>query len=143
MVGQWNLSPRRSWTRPPSPRLFVSDAARPTRLSADADAQHLTVGWADGHVSVYSYEGLKRACPCAECRGGHGAMADPVDPFVFHVPSLMTYEIKELRPAGNYALQIAGGTVTAPACTGGTSCAATARARPARREEPGERTNAG
>ena len=84
-------------------------ATRPVRLAADAAAQALTVEWADGHVSVYSYEGLRRACPCAECRGGHANMAEPVDPVVFHLPSLMTYEIEELRPAGHYALQIVWG----------------------------------
>ena len=82
---------------------------RPARLAADAGAQTLTVEWADGHVSAYSYEGLRRACPCAECRGGHGKMAEPVDPVVFQIPSLMTYEIEALRPAGHYALQVVWG----------------------------------
>lgn len=82
------------------------DAARPVRLAADHEAQTLTVGWADGHTSTFSYEGLRRACPCAECRGGHGAMSEPVDPVVFELPSLMTYTVRELRPAGHYALQI-------------------------------------
>jgi DUF971 family protein len=36
-------------------------------------------------------------------------MAEPVDPFVFHVPSLMTYEISALEPAGAYALRIVWG----------------------------------
>ena len=90
-------------TRNPSP------PPRPVRLAASAADQELTVEWADGHVSTYSYEGLRRACPCAECRGGHGQMGQPVDPVVFELPSLMTYEVKELRPAGHYALQIVWG----------------------------------
>ena len=81
-------------------------AARPIRLAASQPEQALTVEWSDGHASSYSYEGLRRACPCAECRGGHAAMAEPVDPVVFHLPGLMTHEIRELRPAGHYALQI-------------------------------------
>ena len=85
---------------------MTDNSVRPVRLAADRDAQALTVEWADGHVSVYSYEGLRRACPCAECRGGHGAMSEPVDPVVFHLPGLMSYDIEELRPAGHYALQI-------------------------------------
>lgn len=85
---------------------MTPDAARPVRLSADHEAQTLTVGWADGHESTFSYEGLRRACPCAECRGGHAAMSEPVDPVVFELPSLMTYTVRELRPAGHYALQI-------------------------------------
>lgn len=88
---------------------MTSDATRPVRLESDAAAQTLTVGWADGRTSEFSYEGLRRACPCAECRGGHGNMAEPVDPVVFDLPSLMTYEIDELRPAGHYALQIVWG----------------------------------
>jgi DUF971 family protein len=81
------------------------DATRPVRLAASSPDQALTAEWADGHVSVYSYEGLRRACPCAECRG-HENMGAPVDPVVFHLPSLMTYGVAELRPAGHYALQI-------------------------------------
>lgn len=84
----------------------TADATRPVRIGASSEDQELTVEWADGHTSVYSYEGLRRACPCAECRGGHGNMSTPVDPIVFHLPSLMTYGIKELKPAGHYALQI-------------------------------------
>lgn len=84
----------------------MSDATRPIRLSADQEAQALTIGWADGHESSFSYEGLRRACPCAECRGGHAQMAEPVDPVVFDLPALMTYTVRELRPAGHYALQI-------------------------------------
>lgn len=87
----------------------MNPAFQPVRLEASAEDQTLTVGWADGHVSTYSYEGLRRACPCAECRGGHAGMAEPVDPIVFELPSLMTYEIEELRPAGHYALQITWG----------------------------------
>ena len=83
-----------------------SDATRPLRLSADDAAQELVIGWADGHESRFSFEGLRRACPCAECRGGHAGMAEPVDPVVFELPSLMTHHVRELRPAGHYALQI-------------------------------------
>ncbi|MGB3541593.1 MAG: DUF971 domain-containing protein [Rubrivirga sp.] len=92
-----------------APRTLSGPSNRPVRLQADASAQSLTVGWADGATSTFSYEGLRRACPCAECRGGHGKMAEPVDPVVFSIPSLMTYEIKELRPSGHYALQIVWG----------------------------------
>ncbi len=88
---------------------MTPDSIRPTRLAADQPDQTLTVEWADGHTSVYSYEGLKRACPCATCRGGHAAMGQPVDPVVFHLPGLMTHEISGLRPAGNYAVQIVWG----------------------------------
>ncbi|MEM0962868.1 MAG: DUF971 domain-containing protein [Bacteroidota bacterium] len=86
-----------------------SDHTTPVQLAADQGRQHLSVTWADGHVSVFSYEGLRRACPCATCRGGHGKMSEPIDPVVFDLPALMTYEVKELRPAGHYALRIVWG----------------------------------
>jgi DUF971 family protein len=82
-----------------------ANAIRPARLASSADLQELSVTWADGHVSTYSFEGLKRACPCVECRGGHSNTAAPIDPFVFHVPSLMTYVLKQVEPAGNYAVR--------------------------------------
>lgn len=81
----------------------------PTQIAADQARQELTITWADGHTAIYSYEGLRRACPCVSCRGGHGAMARPVDPAVWDLPSLQTYEIKEIRPTGNYAIQLVWG----------------------------------
>jgi DUF971 family protein len=80
----------------------------PTQIAVDHAAQTLTIAWADGHTSAYSYEGLRRACPCAVCRGGHGP-AEPVDPEVWDLPSLQTYKIEEVRPAGNYAVQLVWG----------------------------------
>lgn len=85
---------------------MTPDARTPVRIEADDAGQALTVGWADGAEHAFSYEGLRRACPCAECRGGHGAEAEPIDPVVFSLPGLMTHEIRMLRPAGHYALQI-------------------------------------
>lgn len=88
---------------------MTPEATRPVRLEAQADAQQLVVGWADGHETTLSFEGLRQACPCAVCRGGHAAMHEPIDPVVFELPALMTYEVKELRPTGHYALQIVWG----------------------------------
>ena len=84
-------------------------APTPTQLAADQAAQTLTITWADGRRSVYSYEGLRGACPCAECKGGHGKMQDPVDPMIFELPTLVTRTIKELRPSGHYALRVVWG----------------------------------
>lgn len=81
----------------------------PTRIAVSNADQELTITWADGHTSVYSYEGLRRACPCVTCRGGHGKMAEPIDPIVWELPSLQTYELKEVQRAGHYALQLVWG----------------------------------
>lgn len=87
----------------PDPRIT------PIQIATDQARQELTIAWADGHTSVYSYEGLRRACPCATCRGGHGQMAEPIDPEVWDLPSLQTHEIREIRPTGNYAIQLVWG----------------------------------
>ncbi|MEM8559297.1 MAG: DUF971 domain-containing protein [Bacteroidota bacterium] len=84
-------------------------APTPIRLTADHAAQELTIGWSDDHTSVLSFEGLRRACPCVTCRGGHAQMGEPIDPMIFLLPSLQTHTIEELRPAGNYGLQIRWG----------------------------------
>jgi DUF971 family protein len=81
----------------------------PTRIVADDAAQELGIRWADGRDVSYSYEGLRRACPCAMCRGGHGSVPEPVDPIVWELPSLQTYSLREIRPAGNYAIQLVWG----------------------------------
>jgi len=87
----------------------MPDALTPARIAVDDAAQELRIAWADGHEAAYSYEGLRRACPCVRCRGGHGKMAEPVDPAVWDLPSLQTYALKEVRPAGAYALQLVWG----------------------------------
>jgi len=37
----------------------------------------LEIEWDDGRRSVYPLAGLRAACPCAECRGGHENMGHP------------------------------------------------------------------
>ena len=75
------------------------------RVTVDADEQTLTIDWADGHRTVYPLDGLRRACPCASCRGGHEHMGDLPDPEVFLVPSLMRWEDVKVSPVGSYALR--------------------------------------
>ena len=47
-------------------------SARPTRIVRDAETRTLRIPWADGHESVYGWEALRRACPCATCQGEWG-----------------------------------------------------------------------
>jgi DUF971 family protein len=48
----------------------------PVRIATDNGAQELRIARADGRTSVLWYEGRRRACPCASCRGGHGQRVD-------------------------------------------------------------------
>lgn len=77
----------------------------PTRVTVNNAEQQLTIDWADGHVSTYSLDGLRRACPCAGCQGGHEQMGKLPDPEVFLVPPLMRWESLKLFPVGNYAIR--------------------------------------
>ncbi len=47
-------------------------ANRPLNIKADREAGTLLIEWADGHRSLWDAETLRRACPCAYCRGEAG-----------------------------------------------------------------------
>jgi len=79
---------------------------RPKSVEASKSRAELFIRWEDDHESRYPLAGLRAACPCAECRGGHEAMGQPV------TPELMTSrtvegaagELVSLEAVGNYAL---------------------------------------
>ena len=79
---------------------------RPKSVEASKSRGELFIRWEDDHESRYPLAGLRAACPCAECRGGHEAMGQPV------TPELMTSravegtagELVSLEAVGNYAL---------------------------------------
>lgn len=68
-------------------------------------AQTFTVEWVDGHASVFPLDGLRRACPCASCMGGHEHMGELPDPEIFDVPALMTWREVQVEAVGSYALR--------------------------------------
>ncbi|WP_028567092.1 gamma-butyrobetaine hydroxylase-like domain-containing protein [Salisaeta longa] len=76
----------------------------PQRVSVDIDAQTLTIDWSDGHSSVYPLDGLRRACPCAHCRGAHGA--PPVDAAVLDHPARRRWTDVRVETAGSMGLRI-------------------------------------
>jgi DUF971 family protein len=81
---------------------------RPTSITLDRTRQVLIIPWDDGHPSEYPLSGLREACPCVECRGGHENMGKPPDPNVMLLIPLAptkSYMIAKLLPVGNYALQ--------------------------------------
>ncbi len=75
------------------------------RVTIDRQAQTFTIAWADGHRTVYPLDGLRRACPCAACRG-HEAMHELPDPTVFRVPSLQRWDHLRVEPAGSIGLRL-------------------------------------
>ncbi|MBI4771949.1 MAG: DUF971 domain-containing protein [Chloroflexi bacterium] len=88
-----------------------SPGLRPAGITADRGRKVLTVRWNDGHTSEYGFAGLREACPCAECRGGHENMGAPPDPNLFTIPLAPRKSdvVNALQAVGNYALQITWG----------------------------------
>lgn len=80
---------------------------RPTAIQIDRKLNLLRLTWDDGHLSEYPFAGLREACPCAECRGGHENMGGPADPSVFDLIPLSpakSYALTRVIPVGHYAL---------------------------------------
>src|SRR3989304_3499378 len=81
---------------------------KPTAITADRKTREMTIEWNDGHTSVYSFTLLRRACPCAECQGGHEHMRSEPDPEVFNYPREDTAatRMRNVEAVGSYALTI-------------------------------------
>lgn len=77
----------------------------PDRLAIDIDAQTVTIDWADGHRSVFPLDGLRRLCPCAQCRGGHAHMSTPPDPALLDEPPRRRWTEVQAEPVGRYGLR--------------------------------------
>jgi DUF971 family protein len=80
----------------------------PTGITADRNIGELIIIWNDGHTSTFSFSLLRRACPCAECRGGHEKMTSEPDPYVFTLPdeNSPSTRMRNLEAVGTYAITI-------------------------------------
>lgn len=64
------------------------------------DEKELKIRWKDGFLSVFSLLELRRKCPCATCRGGHGGK---VGAATGHIQSISLVSWKKV---GRYALNL-------------------------------------
>lgn len=85
----------------------MTDPLRPQNITVHRQSETLEIVWADGHRSVYPLAGLRHVCPCAECRGGHEAMSQPVPRAALHERPDKTWELRSAFLVGHYALGIA------------------------------------
>ena len=81
---------------------------RPVDIKANRSKKEMTITWADGHESTYSFSLLRHACPCAECRGGHEKMRAEPDSEVFKLPDEDTpaTHLQQVEAVGSYAITI-------------------------------------
>jgi DUF971 family protein len=84
---------------------------RPKQIAISRQRSLLIIDWADGHHSEYPLPGLRSACPCAECRGGHENMGQEGSPDMLEIPLVSTSatELVSAAAVGNYALQLTWG----------------------------------
>ncbi|WP_108976593.1 DUF971 domain-containing protein [Leptospira ryugenii] len=64
------------------------------------DDQFLMIQWKDGASSKYSLLDLRKKCPCATCRGGHGGK---VGQATGHIQSI---QLISWTKVGRYALSL-------------------------------------
>jgi len=81
----------------------MSSPPPPERLHVDTDAQTLTIEWADGYVSVFPLDALRRACPCANCGGESVEHIRP--PEAAHNPERRWTNL-DIEPAGSVGIRI-------------------------------------
>ncbi|OGO27298.1 MAG: hypothetical protein A2Z16_13970 [Chloroflexi bacterium RBG_16_54_18] len=81
---------------------------RPAGITANRDTAQLSIQWSDGHASLYPFSLLRRACPCAECRGGHANMGGQPDPawFEVEIEDSPQTRIRNVEAVGAYAMTI-------------------------------------
>jgi len=78
---------------------------RPKTVQISKSRRVVIIPWDDEHTSEYPFDGLRAACPCAECKGGHENMGTPPDPTVFDLKPTQTYELLGADLVGSYAVQ--------------------------------------
>ncbi len=78
---------------------------RPTGITADRTQRVVKITWNDGHESSYPFAGLRAACPCAECRGGHENMGQPPDRRAVRDTVNEGINLEQVEAVGSYALQ--------------------------------------
>lgn len=85
-------------------------APRPKKIQVRKGEGLLVIDWRDGLHCEYPLSGLRAACPCASCRGGHENMGGPGSPDMLEldipiVDSRVT-QLQDAELVGNYALQL-------------------------------------
>ena len=81
---------------------------KPTGITANKKTREFTITWSDNHTSVYPFELLRAACPCASCRGGHENMRSEPDAEVFDIKlgDTPSTRITNVVAVGSYALTV-------------------------------------
>jgi DUF971 family protein len=90
------------------PRGETDMTYRPKKISVSRSKGTLTLEWDDDRICEYPLSGLRAACPCADCRGGHENMGQPGSPEMLEIPLInkASTELDQVQEVGNYAIQL-------------------------------------
>jgi len=81
---------------------------KPINLKASRSRAVLTIKWTQDEFCDLPFAEIRAACPCAECRGTHGATKD--EPLTTNLEltlrSDQETQLEGITPVGNYAVQI-------------------------------------
>lgn len=86
----------------------MSAEFKPTGIVVDLAQRLFQINWNDGRESVFDFDTLRRACPCAECRPWIHELVKTTT--THHIPEAVknaTGELKtmhDVQPVGSYAL---------------------------------------
>jgi DUF971 family protein len=80
----------------------------PINLKASRTRAVLTIEWSQEQSCELTFADLRAACPCAECRGTHGATKDePIsNSLELSLRSDQAIQLDGITQVGNYAVQI-------------------------------------
>lgn len=81
---------------------------KPINISASRSKATLTITWSQEHTCDLSFSDLRAACPCADCRGTHGATKEDAltNGLELALRSDQATRLDSITPVGNYAIQI-------------------------------------
>jgi DUF971 family protein len=88
--------------------MSASAPLKPTGIVADLAQRLLQINWNDGVTSVYTFDTLRRACPCAECRPWIHDLVQSHTPH--EIPAATRnatgelVSLQDIQPIGSYAL---------------------------------------
>lgn len=81
---------------------------KPINLKASRSKATLTIEWSPNSFCELTFSDLRAACPCADCRGTHGATKGEAltDDLELSIRSNEATQLESIHAVGNYAIQI-------------------------------------
>ncbi len=79
----------------------------PADIAVSREKRQVSIRWHDGHESIYSFDSLRKECPCALCADQRQAAPSAAPTLtVLTGPVVRAGEIqaKEVKPIGRYAI---------------------------------------